>query len=188
MSHAMWTGGSNQVKKNGFVLMETIVVISVLCLVLVMLYGAYSNILTNVESKSLYDNTEYIFKTALVRNYLEKIGNVTTYDDFGITVCQNSDSSSSHKCYTSSCSTERCQLFKLLKVEGVYITPWNLSSLNSSLPSSKLDATTRKYLKSIDAPDAGIGAKRIAIMYLQENNETTSYIYEYASLKTNIGG
>ena len=44
--------------QKGFVLMETIVVIFVLCVILVMLYASYSNLLISVQNKSLYDNTE----------------------------------------------------------------------------------------------------------------------------------
>ena len=58
--------------QKAFVLMETIVVIFVLCVILVMLYASYSNLLISVQNKSLYDNTEYIYKTQLVREYLEE--------------------------------------------------------------------------------------------------------------------
>ena len=58
-------------KKNGFVLVETIVVILVLCVLLIMLYGGYMNVISAVQRKSYYDNTEYIYKTNLVKEYLE---------------------------------------------------------------------------------------------------------------------
>jgi len=59
-------------KSKGFVLMEAIVVISVLCVILVILYGAYSKLLIDVKKKSLYDNTEYIYKTSVIRKYFEE--------------------------------------------------------------------------------------------------------------------
>ena len=58
-------------KNKGFVLVETIVVILVLCVLLIMLYGGYMNVISAVQRKSYYDNTEYIYKTNLVKEYLE---------------------------------------------------------------------------------------------------------------------
>ena len=77
--------------QKAFVLMETIVVIFVLCVILVMLYASYSNLLISVQNKSLYDNTEYIYKTQLVREYLEE-KNEEYIDEVNI-VCNNDDTS-----------------------------------------------------------------------------------------------
>jgi len=49
-------------KKKGFVLMETIIVISVLCVILITLFVSFSTVLIAVEKRTVYDNTEYLIK------------------------------------------------------------------------------------------------------------------------------
>ena len=62
-------------KNKGFVLVETIVVILVLCVLLIMLYGGYMNVISAVQRKSYYDNTEYIYKTNSIISYRIKLIN-----------------------------------------------------------------------------------------------------------------
>ena len=166
--------------KNGFVLMETIVVISVLCTILVVLYASYENIHIKVQKKSLYDNTEYIFKTSLVRNHLESTLSSSIYSNSNYTIiCQNS---TSNKCYSDDIlNNYQNELFKFLKVEGVYITVFDVDNI-SSTDLSSFEATTQNYIKYLDPPKDK-GGFRIIVMFEQENNDTTKSIYEYASLK-----
>jgi len=58
--------------KKGFVLLETIVVMSVLCTVLIGLYIGYSNMILSVKVTSNYNNVEYLYQTYIISNYLEK--------------------------------------------------------------------------------------------------------------------
>ncbi len=71
-------------KKNGFVMIETIVVITILSVGLISLYASYSLILTKVKMKSNYDNIEYIYKAYFVGEYLKTITdpgyNINYYD------------------------------------------------------------------------------------------------------------
>lgn len=167
-------------KSDGFILMETIVVISVLCTILVVLYASYESVLIKVQKKSLYDNTEYIFKTSLIRDHLESTLSPSVYSYSNYTViCQNS---SSDKCYSDTVTNNyQNDLFKLLKVEGVYITAWDVDSISADDISS-FEATTQNYIKYLDPPKDE-GGFRIIVMFEQENNDTTKSIYEYASLK-----
>lgn len=152
--------------QKGFVLMETIVVIFVLCVILVMLYASYSNLLISVQNKSLYDNTEYIYKTQLVREYLEE-KNEEYIDEVNI-VCNNDDTS-------NQCSDD---LYEFLKIQAIYITPWNTGDINDTIANS-MEPTTQKYYKYLDPKDIP-GAYRIIVMYESENGADG---YEYASLK-----
>lgn len=181
--------GKRELVKKGFVLMETIVVISVLCVILVLLYSSYSNILLKVKRKELYDNTEYIYKAGLVRNYLE--GALTTLDyQSNVTMyCKNSEDISSDKwCYDEDITDDKKnELFKSLGVESVYITIWNVNEI-SAADLSTFEATTQNYIKWLNSTDED--GYRIIIMFKNENElksigkeDTDKDIFEYASLR-----
>ncbi len=171
-------------KNRGFILLETIVVISVLCAVLVTLYMSFSSIIISVNKKSLYDNTEYIFKTNLVREHLES--SLTTNQYSGqrfIPICQNSQMMTSTKCYTSQYNNNyRNDLFRFLGVEAVYISLWNTKSLESG-EYINVEATTQNYIKYLDPEVISGNVYRIIVMYKQENNNSGKDVYEYASLR-----
>ena len=57
-------------KKNGFVFVETIVVLVVLVVGMVSLYAFYNGITANIEKREYYDNISDLYKTEIVRNYI----------------------------------------------------------------------------------------------------------------------
>jgi len=174
-----------KINKKGFVLMETIVVITVLCVILVVLYASYFNLLISVKKKRLYDNTEYIYKTEVVREYLEKELEPESYNNSTYMVyCRNANISSDStikKCYDKDISNNfENELFKTLGVEAIYITWWYTPSISPDALKS-FEATTQNYIKSMDPTDES--GYRIIGMYKSENNETEIDTYEYASLR-----
>lgn len=170
-------------KKRGFVLMETIVVITVLCVILVMIYASYSQLLTNVKKKSNYDNTEYIFKTNLVKNYLEKTLEPSKYNESSYLIyCSKI---TDKKCYNESIINNfENDLYQTLGVEAIYITLWDVTKINAKELTS-FEPTTQNYIKmmnpKVDEEDEG--AYRIIVMFNNENNDTNLKIYEYATLR-----
>ena len=58
-------------KKNGFVFMETVVVVGVLSITLLMLFGSYSFLLRNRVERNTYDTTEMIYKTYYVKEIID---------------------------------------------------------------------------------------------------------------------
>lgn len=167
--------------KKGFVLVETITVITVLCIVLVLLYASYNNIIIKVESNSYYDNTEYIYKADILRDYLLEKNSIELYDDYNISYCQNTDET--HKCYYEGCNNDECNLMEFLNIEAVYITTWDTKNLYKSLQKTNIDATTQKYIKSIDPEDSLDGTKRLIVMFKDINGSSMLPEYQYASLK-----
>ncbi len=167
-------------KRKGFVLMETIIVISVLCVILIALFVSFSTVLLSVEKRTAYDNTEYLYKTSLVRNYLESVLSEAMYDTSSFyTVCRNSQSTS--KCHKDHATGEyQNDIFYFLGVESVYITVWNVANIT---PEHMLgfEATTQKYLTSIDSPNEQ--GFRIVVMFKNENDEAEALQYQYASLR-----
>lgn len=167
--------------KKGFVLMETIVVITVLCVILIMLYASYSKILVNVSKKSLYDNTEYLYKASVVRDYLEDVIEQSSYQSSQIyMVCRNTISDIDSKCYDKTINNFKNDLFKMMGVESVYITIWNTDEIDATSITT-FEATTQNYIKTMDPTDES--GYRIIVMFKDQNNETDKDIYQYASLR-----
>lgn len=164
--------------KKGFVLIETIVVILVLCVLLIMLYGGYMNVITSVQKKSHYDNTEYIYKTTLVKDYLLEI-NTNTETETIITICQGKD-----QCLERFTDNYMKELINQMHINSIYITNWNPASIGKNNFSS-LEATTQNYLNKLDATiEKGQTIYRLIVMYENENSlGKTPTIYEYASIK-----
>lgn len=54
----------------GFVMIETIIVITILTVGLISLYSSYSVILSKSKVKNNYDNIEYLYKAYFIGNYL----------------------------------------------------------------------------------------------------------------------
>lgn len=107
--------------KKGFVLMETIVVISVLCVILVILYASYNKVLTSVSHQSLYNNTEYIYKSNVVRQYLESKINITEFMGSNYLKVYCSDNLELYNNCTDGV-IDGSDIFKFLKVKSIYFT------------------------------------------------------------------
>lgn len=161
-----------------FVLLETIVVITVLCVILIVLYASYSKILVGVKNSSVYDNTEYISKTELLRTYIESEEEIMELvgSDSVIVYCSNTLASSPN---CSDSSTKGHELFEFMKVNSIYFTLWDIDERNEQVLA--LEATTQNYIKLLDAVNKG-PIYRLIVMYKPENDELSTE-YEYASLR-----
>lgn len=166
--------------KNGFVLIETIVVITVLSVILVLLYGAYSKVIIGVNKKSLYDNTEYIYKANIVRNYLESTLTKSQYERSYYRYCSNIKGTT--KCYNETTNDYKNKLFRSIGVEAIYITVWNIDEINK-IDLNEFEATTQNFLLSLDYKPIS-SAFRIIVMFKDENNEEErKKSYQYASIR-----
>lgn len=165
-------------KMKGFVLTETIVVITVLCVIMITLYAAYSSVLIKVNKKSLYDNTEYIYKTNIIRDYLEDTLNRDDYETNYYVVCNTM----SNPCYGESSTTYLEKLLRELKVKAIYITNWNVDEI-SDADLAQFEATTQAYIKTLDYMSTTTTAYRIVVMYEDENSGSKRDVYQYATLR-----
>lgn len=144
----------------GFVMIETIIVICVLSIGLISLYSSYSLILSKTNTKSTYDNSEYLYKTYFVAKEL-KLKNITSING-------NIEEK------TSSID----QIIKdNFKIKAVYLTKMNPSSVNLL----SLDGTTINYIRTLnDYDDANSNDLRIIVKYEEES------IYNAEIKKTNF--
>ena len=58
-------------RKNGYVFMETVVVICVLSVTLLILYASYAHILRMTKEKVTFDTTDSIYTTYYVKKVLD---------------------------------------------------------------------------------------------------------------------
>lgn len=155
-------------QKNGFVFMETIVVISVLSITLVLLFGSYSYILRKSRSKNTFDTTESIYKTYYVKQLIDEYKKEHNRTGKGVEVYANDHLNPTGECtkqtygsyYSFICdlsaSSYNGYLFQAKTAFEVdkfyYLNPKqivNSTSENEWL--NKFDATTIDYIRSISA-------------------------------------
>lgn len=179
--------------RRAFVLLETIVVITVLCVILVVLYASYSKVLIDVNKRAIYDNSEYIYKTAVIRDYLEeelltsKNQNISNYMGSNFLKVYCSDNMIGEK----KCNAD--EFLNFIGAQSIYFTKWDTSSL-STADFRTLEATTQSYIKTLDTVSAD-GVFRIIVMYKDENiynDESERFVldaddieedYQYATLR-----
>lgn len=166
--------------KRGFVLMETIVVVTVLCVVLVILYGAYSKILIEVSNKSLHDNTEYIYKTRVIREFLEDKVDIVDFMASEYVVGYCSDLLPQYK-NCNDTSLEGNELFSFMKIKGIYFVLWDKNTTMTGR-FNPLEPTTQQYMYTIDEEISDEPYRIMVVMYESEN-EYMEGEYEYAHLR-----
>lgn len=167
--------------KKGFMLLETIVVIAVLCTILMALYIAYNNTINSVKSQLRYDNTEYVYKTYILSEFLgEKIINEGSY------TCANCESIYTFcndvvkKCsdLPDSNDDERYlnQLIARMKVKAIYITQWDTTNfINNSQIMNIFEITTQRYIRALNPVKKDNKTYRIIVMFEDENDGTIEY-------------
>ena len=115
-------------KQNGYVFMETIVVVSVLSLTLLVLFASYSYILRKSRERNTFDTTEMIYKTFHVKDVLDSMNtiptqnSVVTYIQLNGDVCKKMGSFDSYVCDigADSYSGNLIQVKKAFEVEKFY--------------------------------------------------------------------
>ena len=173
--------------RRGFVLLETIVVISVLCIILITLYTGYNNTTNTVKTQLSYDNTEYIYKTYILKSYLEdKIINEVSYAcsncETVYIFCNDKTTSCSSIPTINADYTFLQSLITTMQVKAIYITKWDTSSFTNKAEIMNIfEATTQRYIKTLNPIKKDANAYRIIVMFGDENN-SSSTIFQYASL------
>lgn len=151
-------------KKNGFVFMETIVVVSVLSLTLLILFTSYSFILRKSRERNTFDTTETIYKTYYVKQIIDGIkppSNPSTGVKYYIDThkksnggeCSQMGTYNSFVCDLSSDSYtgNLIQIKKAYEVDKFYlVNPRELlKSTNKEAWLNMFDATTIDYIHSL---------------------------------------
>ena len=114
--------------KKGFALLETLIVITFLVVSLLLLYGTFSNMLSNSKKNILYDNASNIYKAYYVKEYLSLglLQNIETNDIKEITC---------NEINISGCTT----LLNELEITKLYIANINLKDYDKEKYTSNLN-------------------------------------------------
>ena len=147
-------------KKNGFVFLETIVVVSVLSLTLVILFASYSYILRKSRERNTFDTTESIYKTFYVKEIIDSYKplsdsrtGIKYYIDTHKEECFQMNTYNSYVCDLSNENYNGAlvQIKKAFEVEKIYLlTPREiLKSNNKNDWLNKFDATTIDYINDL---------------------------------------
>ena len=114
--------------KKGFALLETLIVITFLMVSLLLLYGTFSNMLSNSKKNILYDNASNIYKAYYVKEYLSlgALQNIETNDIKEITC---------NEINISGCDT----LLNELEITKLYIANINLKEYDKEKYTSNLN-------------------------------------------------
>ena len=154
-------------KKNGFVFIETLVVVSVLSLTLLMLFGSYSYIIRKSRERNVFDTTEMIYKTYYTKQILEKeYGSLTTY----MNTC-NKPGTNVYECTIS--GNRLTQLKQAFEAEKIYfLTPSEILTNTGVLV--KLDATTIDYIKYLGKSS---NTRRMIVKYKKTYQDGTYEVF-----------
>ena len=135
-------------RKNGFVFMETVVVVCVLSVTLLMLYGSYSHILRSARQKKLFDTTDSIYSTYYVKSLIDQHKGSLTYDNYFDTNCTNKGNNTYICDISNNNSNDFKQIKEVFDVDKIYYLNPN-TVINNNTLLLDLDATTIDYIRSL---------------------------------------
>lgn len=122
--------------KNGFVFIETIIVIVLLSVGIASMYSLMTNITTDIKSRKYFDNISDLYKTNIIRDNVSKNLTGTTYLEITKDNC------------TSYMSSNCNSLLTDLEVERVVV---NFASLDNIINSdTTIPNSMNEYLKTIN--------------------------------------
>lgn len=149
-------------KKNGFVFMETIVVMSVLSITLLMLFASYSYILKKSREKNTFDTTESIYKTYYIKNVIDNYKAQHSGTGLSILYYVNNNPECTRKnfgsqySYTCDLSSDDYsgylnQIKRAFEVDKIYYLNPNkiVKSTEANTWLNTFDATTIDYIRDI---------------------------------------
>lgn len=123
--------------KEGFVFIETIIVIFLLSVGIASMYSLMSNITTDIKMRKYFDNISDLYKTNIIRNNTNKNLTGSTYLEITKDNC------------TSYMSSNCNSLLTDLEVERVVINFTNLDNIINS--DTTLPNSLNEYLKTINS-------------------------------------
>ncbi len=123
--------------KEGFVFIETIIVIVLLSVGIASMYSLMSNITTDIKTRKYFDNISDLYKTNIIRNNTNKNLTGSTYLEITKDNC------------TSYMSSNCNSLLTDLEVERVVINFTNLDNIINS--DTTLPNSLNEYVKTINS-------------------------------------
>ena len=182
-------------KKNGFVFMETIVVVSVLSITLLTLFTSYSYILRKSRERNTFDTTEMIYKTYFVKEILYELNPTTDTNSVVYFINRNLTATGTNKICTKVYNSYICdlsqdtyngeliQIKKVYEVDKFYYLNPNeiLSHSNKKEYLLSFDATTIDYINNLGK---SVNRNLLVVKYKKYyNSEGTEYEVIHSSME-----
>lgn len=184
-------------KKNGFVMIETIIVISVLSVGLISMYASYALILNKTNTISNYDMPSDVYRSYSISKYLFDLSNGFTsfpiVNNNGYVIINVDDSSIKNTTLTNL----DYDVLKDLNVEKVYIFKDTriddniISNITSNTLINYFDGSTIEYLFNLDDFDSwtylGTSSSKyqiVVVVKFKNNNLTSNKSFAYIKAKT----
>lgn len=151
-------------EKNGFVFMETVIVVGILSITLLLLYTSYEYILRKCKERNNFNTTESVYKVYYVKQIIDSLigegyvdpsagseGNIKYFVSHNSECSQVIPGSKSYVCDISAADYmgNLKQVALAYNVEKVYYIDFGELNTKSSAWLSSFDATTIDYLKSL---------------------------------------
>lgn len=139
-------------KNKGFVMIETIVVITILSVGLISLYASYSLILTSTSRQSKHDSVSYVYKAYFVGKYLSDNNQLTFSGNF-----KN----------VSIVGVELTNITNNFNIEKIYLAKGSFNNITTSANLLTLDGSSIAYIRTMNSYDE---SKINVIVKFKENN------------------
>lgn len=185
-------------KKNGFIFMETIVVVSVLSITLLLLFTSYSFLLRKARERNVFDTTDTIYKAYNVMETIKYINsnydNSKTANQVIADLCSNMEGTQYYVCDIKKISSQQYgstfkSLYDTLGLEKIYLVK-NEDKLFTSDFLIKFDATTIDYLRSMEKSlNDDTESPYLAVLKFKkcyEKNKTLDECEDYEVFHTSI--
>ncbi len=152
-------------KNKGFVMIETIVVITIITVGLISLYASYTLILSKATTKNYYDDVEHIYKTYFVGKYLVESNHANFTGNFKTLDLSNKDLES---------------IAMNFEIQKIYLAKGSYNNIISKSNLITLDGSTIDYLKALDSYDEQ--KLNIIVKYREKNSDPVLNITNFASI------
>ncbi|MDD4795062.1 MAG: prepilin-type N-terminal cleavage/methylation domain-containing protein [Bacilli bacterium] len=144
----------------GFVMIETIIVVTILSIGLISLYSSYNLILSKASTKSYYDNAEHVYKSYFVGKYLEENNYLNFSGNFKDVLIDN----------------DLINIADAFDIDKIYLAKGSYSNITSKNFLLQLDGSTINYINNMDGYDEA--KVNIIVKYIERNeDEVLNYTY-----------
>lgn len=180
-----------RIGNGGFALVETLVVAMFVMTIFSLVYTNFFPMIGEYEKREKYDDIDSVYNTFLIKRMLEDTSAKSRYTTFRTEA--NSGYSDLNRCsslFSDSLKVEYCtRLFDKLKVDKVYLTRYNLTTMKSK--SSTLDSYMADYLDTLPNYTKGSSyAYRIVVKFKHDVNDESSnvasVVYSFATMGVNF--
>lgn len=145
----------------GFVMIETIIVVTILSIGLISLYSSYNLILSKASTKSHYDNAQHVYKSYFVGKYLEENNLLNFSGNFKEIPINNAD---------------LINIAKVFEIDKIYLAKGSYSVISNKTNLLKLDGSSIDYINNMD--EYKEDKINVIVKYIEENDdEVLNYTY-----------